>query len=126
MKTVKFILIIHPEEIRHEKTVFYSMDKSCNDMSIDRDCFSWVKSIMNWNYEITSHNGKTGILGYPYRAKLTVNILGGMYHEKIIEIPIEMEKEIFAFSLKEYVKSECIEFAENFMDWYVEDVINTD
>lgn len=59
-------------------------------------------------------------------AKLTVNILGGIYHEKTIEIPITMEEKTFAFSLKEYVKSECIEFAESFMDWYVEDVINAD
>lgn len=119
-KKVKFILIIHPEEMRHEKIVTYSEKE--DDLIIYCDCFSWVKSIMNWKYEIIGHNGKTGILGYPYKAKLTVDILGGIHHEKIIEIPRKMEEETFAFSLEDYVKSECIEWAENFMDWYVDDI----
>lgn len=118
MKNVKFVLIIRPEEMRHEKIVSYPEKEE--DFIIDRDCFSWVESIMDWNYKIIGNNGKTGILGYPYKAKLTVDILGGIHHEKIIEIPRKMEEEKFAFSLEDYVKSECIEWAENFMDWYVE------
>lgn len=118
MKNVKFVLIIYPEEMRHEKTVSYSEKE--DDSIISCDCFSWVKSIMNWSYKIIGHNGKTGILGYPYKAKLTVDILGGIHHEKTIEIPRKMEEETFAFNLEDYVKSECIEWAENFMDWHVE------
>lgn len=127
MKNVKYVLIIHPEEIRHEKIVSYSDNK--NDIIIDCNCFAWVERIMNWRYQIVDCNGNPydgwGAYYFPYKAKFTLDILDGIHHEKITEIPVTVKDEKFYQSLEAYVKCECIEWAENFMDWYVEDIIKT-